>query len=244
MQDKKSFLLEKIHAYSDPQHPKARGYRLQYLRLVTCYPRKMLAELLDVALNTYRNWEQGSNTGIPQHAVSRLIAVFQTLHVRCSQEWLLTGKGDLPTLDETHEVVVLKLKASDREHHYGLGSESERVELELKRFCELNPHPAYYTIEDESMAPFYHTGDIVAGYQHFGEAIKTLAEKQCIIETRTGEKVCRKLKNGSKKKHYRLACENPSDHLFPYSDSRSEISESELYAVSPVLWHRRRLTRH
>jgi hypothetical protein len=146
----------------------------------------------------------------------------------CSASWLLTGEGDSPLV---HEQVKNDLNEND-----GLIS---TLSVELKIMKETNLFRSLYKdsivscVLDDGMEPFYGRGDYVGGI--LSTTIKEGIGKDCIVITKEGEQVIRKLLKGTKKGLFTVSCINPNT-----KESRPILYDISIESIAPIVWHRRR----
>lgn len=78
--------------------------------------------------------------------------------------------------------------------------DDEIILEEIETFRRLNPDPLVVCINDDSMEPFLHKGDYVAGNRKYGDDIQKHLGLICIIETIDCLQLCRRLDKGKKTK--------------------------------------------
>ncbi len=206
---------------SDPQSsPKARGKRLKMARMVLDLTRHSLEGKYQISASTVQSWESAKSGGLTRQGAVRILVALQQEGLNCSLEWLLYGVGMPPRLASQPAVSA--------------SVPSENIIQELILFRSLNENALSIMLTDDGMSPHYQPGDYVAGRIRTGEAIKSLINQDCIIETAHNEILLRRLKPGSQEGLYHLQCTNPETTVATFT-----LYNQQVKAAAPIIWHRR-----
>lgn len=210
----------------------AKGERVKRIRHLANLSREALCAESEVNLATLISWEVGRFGGLSQKGALRVIARVAKEGVFCTPEWLLYEVGAGPQVmadfKKLSQVDTVSFPVSDLD-------ESAVIVEELMLFRQLNKHAIDYIVDDEAMLPFYNIGDYVGGTKRTGEKIKDLVNLDCIVQTKDGRLVMRRLQAGPKEHTYNLVGIN-----LQAKAATAIIYDVELHAAAPVIWHRRK----
>ncbi len=126
------------------------GARIRLARNMVGLSRKEVEERFSISANTLQSWESDKNT-LTQKGAKRLNEVFIQLGLLCSEEWFLSGNGQMPML--LKEKLSLPIDIN----------EDICILREIEVFRAINPDPIVITISDNVMEPIYEIGDYVGG---------------------------------------------------------------------------------
>lgn len=197
------------------------GGRIKLARNMLGLSRKHLHETFDINANTLQSWESNKHI-LTDKGAKKLNGVFIKLGLLCSESWLLTGTGQLPTL--LQDSPILPNEANDE----------ICILREIEAFKALNPNPIVVIISDNAMEPLYSTGDFVGGNKKVVQQIECLIGENCIIETIQGDTLVRKLLKGNKKQLYTLACTNI------YTNQQPIIPDVQIKFAARIILHRKK----
>lgn len=192
------------------------GQRVRYARLVAGFTtRKELSEKHGLSTNTLQGWEQGKAKLTHKGAV-RLSKIFQQEGTTCTEQWLLTGVGELP-----YSVARNEIESSTNQFLGEYISQEEKlIQNEIINFKVLYPNSVIRKIEDDSFAPQYCLGDYVGGLRLTEpHDIEKYVDQLCIVEFRD-HSVCTE----------RLQLD-------------ASHTENTIKSVAPIVWHRKKLAR-
>lgn len=211
--------------------PIAKGKRLRSLRQMADLSRKDLMNRHQISASTMQSWEEGKSTGLSPKGAQRIVLALQAEGVQCTTEWLLTGMGETPYLTD-------KLYTKEKEKNLFIPRKipetDEEILLKERHFFRRNNHNVIdMIIADDGMLPFYAQGDLVAGKMYFGADIDKLIARDCIIETKSGEMLCRRLRKGTEEDCYHLQCLNIDTTV-----SNPFMYDVPVLSVAPIIWHR------
>lgn len=187
---------EKQHCHQNLISPEAKGKRLTQLRNMANLSRLEICESLGVSLNTYKGWELGRFAGLSVSGAEKMILKIAQDGVIASLDWLLKGEGLGPYVIPSY--------------HQQSNNTSEKDII----FNEINQLNIFYKdiifteITDNTMEPAYSQGDMVAGRKVATQEISSLLDKICIIHTKQGHHLVRRLKAGNTPEKYHLYCLN------------------------------------
>lgn len=152
----------------------------------------------------------------------KLNGVFIRLGLLCTEDWLLTGKGQTP-------ILLQDISALPNEMN-----EDICILREIEAFKAINPSPVVVIISDSGMEPLYSIGDFVGGNKKTDLQIESLIGENCIIETFQGDTLVRKLLRGSKGQLYNLVCINIATDLQPI------IPDMKIRFAARIVLHRKK----
>ncbi len=186
----------------------------------------------EVGASTVQAWEEGKSGGLTTKGAQRVISALKDEGVFCTLEWLLHGEGQSPYVTEK-AFLGARETASEFLNTVTL-SDADIIAKELHTFRTLNHDVLDMLVYDDGMYPTYQPGDTVAGKRFQGEMLAELMGRDCIIEIKTGEVLCRRLRRGKKANYYNLQC----SHL------ETTVAEPlrydvEILSAAPIIWHRK-----
>ncbi len=209
---------------------KARGRRLEQVRVLARLSVSEAAEITQVAAVTYKDWEQGKHP-MPERRIRFLLSALRLEGLDCSIEWITEGVGYGPDKIERFKVSEPRVEYIRTVGHCG---ETEQIEKELEVFYQGYSDAIDLTIEDDGMVPVYQVGDVVAGVKLYGKEIKQAFGVPCIVTTQYGARILRVVQEGQGEGNYTLLCLNMS------TKQKTILHETNVVNVAPVLWHRKR----
>jgi HTH-type transcriptional regulator, cell division transcriptional repressor len=209
---------------------KEQGKRLVRLRNLANLSRKNVSARYGINVNTYTNWELGVYDGLSKNAVSKISNFCQHEGIIFSIEWLLYGVGEGP-----HICPVFPTPPQDTVSKPNLDNEEQQIISELLYFREHHKEHIDMVVSNDSMEPRFMIGEYVAGIKYYREAIDALIDKDCIVQTKDGKLLLRKIKNKNSGGHYTLTCNNPNTKI-----TEPVLYDVELISAAPVLWQRRK----
>jgi transcriptional regulator with XRE-family HTH domain len=214
------------------------GERLRRARILAgISTRREFEKKYQVSANTLQGWEQGKNP-LSKKGAKRIIEALKLEGLLCSMEWLMDGKGMPPRPFE-----MLNSDASAaRDIESAITSvnlnEETAIYQELQVFKSHNPNPIIITVSDDSMNPYYHTGDYIGGTRLTNaEDIAPYLGRACIVELSDHTIVPRYLHEGSEEGTYTLSCTNHQSRNSPLT-----VFNTTILSAAPILWHRRKLS--
>lgn len=217
MIDKK--YIKKVIVSDEAASADARGERLRKIRNLANLSRKELCDSPEFKLNTYKGWELGRFGGLPVDGAERVIKRVAQENVICSLEWLLYGKGSEP--------YIVPQCAHDADQQ-----ENELILKEIMVFQSFYPEAIYIEVCDDALAPTYMISDYVAGMRVYGNDIQSAINQICIVQLKTGELLCRYLREGCSKEKYQLLATNINSTV-----KGPQTIEAELNFAAPIIRH-------
>ncbi len=212
--------------------PQARGRRLKSLRKMADLSRKAMTVKHEISASTIQAWEEGKSGGLTTKGAQRVIAALKDEGVFCTLEWLLHGEGQSPYV--TQKAFLGARETPSEFLNTVTLSDADIIAKELNVFRTLNDDVLDMLVYDDGMCPHYQPGDTVGGKRFQDENINDLIGRDCIIEIKTGEVLCRRLRKGKKPDHYDLQCaylETTVSEPFRY--------DVEILSAAPIIWHRK-----
>jgi transcriptional regulator with XRE-family HTH domain len=206
----------------------ARGERLRYMRdKILRYSRKEFAKKYKIPPGTMQNWESARNGGLSESGAKKLLEIFAVEGIHCPLEWLMYGIGTDPFAATRSLHVVNETPGS-----YVIPQEMA-IAQELQLFHQHTRNAVDTIIADDSMAPIFVSGDLVAGQRYFGKDITKALNLPCIVHTETGEIYVRIIKATDHKDLFNLVCSNTLA-------TQPILKNIKIFSVAPVLWLRRK----
>lgn len=212
--------------------PQARGRRLKSLRKMADLSRKAMTVKHKISASTVQAWEEGKSGGLTTKGAQRIIAALKDEGVFCTLEWLMHGEGQSPYVTEKIYLGAREV-ASEFLNTVTL-SDADIIAKELNVFRTLNHDVLDMLVYDDGMYPVYQMGDTVAGKRSQDENIANLIGRDCIIEIKTGEVLCRRLRAGKKPNRYHLQC-----IYLETTVSEPLRYDVEILSAAPIIWHRK-----
>lgn len=211
------------------------GLRLKKARLMAGYTRQTLEDKYGISLNTLQAWEQGK-APLTLKGAEKIVKALKKSGVHCTTDWLLNGKSEPPKLIDMEQIQTLenndiKLLNSD----FIQWNDGTAILREIESFRAFNPNSSVIIVMDDGMLPFYSIGDYVGGKRKLGNKIDEYIGTHCIIETKDGLTMVRKLGAGKFNNTYTLSCIHPMTTI-----SSPTLYDVELASVAPVIWHRKK----
>jgi transcriptional regulator with XRE-family HTH domain len=197
------------------------GGRIKLARNMLGLSRKILEDRFHISVNTLQAWESGKNA-LTGKGAKRLNEIFIRLGLLCTEDWLLTGNGQTPTLFEDISVLPNEM------------SEDICILREIEAFKAINPDSVVVIVHDNGMEPIYSIGDFVGGNKKVSSHIENLIGENCIIETFQGDTFIRKLLKGSKEQFYNLVCINI------ITDQQPIIPDIKIRYAARIVLHRKK----
>ena len=210
-----------------PEQKRLRAARLKKLRKMTHHSRKAFSEKYEISQGTLQNWETARFGGLTEKGAHTMISALGKEGLFCSFEWLMYGVGNSPVL------TAHSTKKSITPNQSTIKTEEERIQAQLKLFCDLNPNTLNMQVTDNAMEPYFHAGQIVAGRKRTGKDIEKLLNKPCIIELADNKVLLRYLRKGAKPNSFHMVCLNkdtPIEEPFIYN--------AQIVSAAPITWVR------
>jgi transcriptional regulator with XRE-family HTH domain len=200
-----------------------RGKRLQKLRKKVGLTRLAFAEQTGMSANTLKALELGDRELTSQKALlfSNLfsglfsVSLGEDAH-EASFEYLYYGKADATN---QHKDVVIN------------DNEDMRIQSEIN-YLMSNPSYIILKITDDSMAPYYSDGDVVAGKKIINKNQFSLYQGYiCLMETSDGEIYLRRIIKSDGRKI--TACLLNTNH----NQYTEIVQEYDVRSIAQALWH-------
>jgi len=210
----------------------ARGRRLKSLRKMADLSRKAMTIKHEISASTIQAWEEAKSGGLTMKGAQRVISALKDEGVFCTLEWLLHGEGQSPYV--TQKAFLGARETPSEFLNTVTLSDADVIAKELNVFRTLNHDVLDMLVYDDGMCPLYQPGDTIGGKRFQGENLANLIGRNCIIEIKTGEVLCRRLRKGKKPNHYDLQCiylETTVGEPMRY--------DVEVLSASPIIWHRK-----
>ena len=197
------------------------GGRIKLARNMLGLSRKGLEEGFHISANTLQAWESDKNI-LTDKGAKKLNKAFIKLGLLCTENWLLTGTGEVPILLQNTSNLPNEM------------NEDICILREIEAFKAINPNPIVVIVNDNSMEPIYTVGDFVGGNKKTDFQIESLIGENCIIETYHEHTLVRKLLKGSQKQLYSLVCINIATNQQPI------IPDVKIRFAARIILHRKK----
>jgi hypothetical protein len=196
---------------------KTTGERILYLRNLAGLPRRVVQEKFGIPIPTLRLWER--SVQLKEKAAKRFLKVIQSYGINTSLTWLLHGVQS-DTIPPHVEPMLEEMK--DWKHLI-----KDELDFLKKKYKNLQ----IYQMPDNSMLPFIHPGDYVAGY--LTDDPKLLQNQLCIVQTIEGNMLVREVRSTSQRVDlFHLKAFNPTLE-YPI------LYNQQLTKVAKVIWLRK-----
>lgn len=240
MEIKTKTQLKSLQSLDPRITPEARAERLRRLRNLANLSRRDVCVDSGLNINTYKGWEIGRYGGLTRTGAERALERFEKEGVISSLDWLYYGIGSGPQVRPDHVSILNDLE--ETKIPMGLASkfrsekdEEQQIVKELIVFRQQSRHCVDLVVSDDGMCPYYVPGDYVAGVRRYNSDMDRLLNFDCIVQTKEGFTLLRKLRSDSKPGCYTLVCSNLETDM-----SQPVLYHVELISAAPVIWHRRR----
>lgn len=207
----------------------SRAFRLKMVRKATKLSRKAFALKYQIALGTLQNWETARFGGLTEKGAKRMIGCFKEEQIICDFKWLMTGDGLEPDFSMIFEP---EQQAATPE----ISHEDEQAfcQQDLDFFCQANKNAIFHVINDDSVEPYFHAGETVAGTMCFGEDIKQCVHQLSIVRTIQGQQYVCLLKESDTPHCYNIIPVNPFSAVEYHHRVRVSLS-----CAAVIRWSRR-----
>lgn len=175
-----------------------RGKRLRFIRDMTGMKIRPFSEQCGVGYTTISYWENGSNI-LSERGAQKIVRAMKDVGINCTMLWLLTGKGEPPTVENTTKLPKFNYNLvsppSIQPVQEGLPHwKTSPLQEEIVVFKKQDVDALVQGIVDESMSPVYQPGDWVGGFHLDKKQLELANGKHCIVKFQTGEQIVRKVK--------------------------------------------------
>jgi transcriptional regulator with XRE-family HTH domain len=164
------------------------GARLRALRGYARLSRADIFRQFGISEATIKSWEFNLQKDVSPKAVNRILQVFDSLGIPCTQEWLVFGVGSPPFYKEVSPV----------------GSNVRKDSLEKLYFEECHPKALTHTIRNDALMSYFAKGDIVGALPVRGGNFAAKLGAFCIAITARNEQFVGRLANGTKEGHFSI----------------------------------------
>jgi len=160
-----------------------------------------------------------------------MLKLLEEKGVVCDFNWLMFGIGNGPRIQQVFIV-------EEKEAHYELLPESmeeKQIISELEHFRSLHENSIDLVITDDTMRPFYEEGELVAGINRFKNRLKSAIGLNCIVQTKDGKVLLRRVQEGTETGRFILTSLNTQTQ-----SPDAILYNVELISAAPVIWRRRK----
>lgn len=193
--------------------------RLRALRGYLSLSRSEIEQKYGIKVISYSLWESGKSEYINDLSLEKLLKLFKSEGIECSEEWLIEGKGLSPFKDLSNNASISSQQLSDLEA------------IEKEKGCFLNSHKNAIVIEisNDNMAPYYYKGDLVGGVQISTQNYMKFIGVPCIIADINNIKSIKK-----------FSMFNNTILFYTEQDSHRKIEKTPepFSKIYEIIWHR------
>lgn len=189
--------------------------RLRMLRILTGFNRKEFCQRHSINENTLTSLELG-RLKASENKIDELIKAYVMEGISFAEEWVLTGKGEIPK----------KVSESENTVYF---QETSGIIGEADIFKRRNADSIVQIIQDDSMLPFYEKGDYVGGI--IATEIESLLSQKCLVEVKKEVFIPRILR---KVDNFFLLCASNEKAKSEQFSIKKEISRA-----AKIVWHRK-----
>jgi len=222
----------------EPNSKEARGKRLRYIRKellgLTRLEFQNRHKDLNITASILHNWEEARYSGIKESHAGLILRALEREKVVCEKNWLLYGSGNPPKICTT----MIEQKPSNTFVNPDM-KEEHIIASELRTFRGFYVDAVDTIISDDALSPQFEVGDYVGGIRLIGNDIEKADGLICIVQTKAGLHLTRKVKKGSKDGFFSLKSINPNFR----SKNESCIENIELFSAAPIIFWRRSLSK-
>jgi len=232
--------------------PHIRGKRIKTIRKALRFTRPAFTKAYGVPIGTLQSWEDGRHNGVSEKGCKKLVKAFKAEGIVCTVEWIMYGIGDDPLANNSVSNNRPESKAAtkaERNENNPIHSqknpppntlpELHTIQEELSCFYQCHPNATHLLVDDDTLAPRFQKGDLVAGQQHLDKEIANCVGRDCIVHTVKGETLIRKVVCGGSSDTYRL---NPIHEMHTTTNEMAHNQthkEAQLFSAAPIIWIRR-----
>lgn len=205
------------------------GKRILYTRNLACLTRNDFCKKYNIPIITLRSWEASADIKIK--AAARFAASIHKENIYCDPVWIMSGIGRHP------HVLTHNITADNINKNFRALFDKQIVE-EISYLKKTYKNIIHQLIVDDSMFPFLHPGDYIAGFYttNPGEYIG----HPCIVETVSGQNLVRMVneekteETSTDKKKFALTTLNPA------SSHNLSLLKQEIKRIAKIFWIRKR----
>lgn len=226
--DIKKKYVKKVIVTDNESSPEGRAQRLRMIRNLANLSRKQLCDLCDVNINTLIGWEVARFGGLPLDQAEKIIQGVAQKGVECTLDWLIYEIGAGPKV--ITDYLTATTDAQKKTKPTNIKNTENQLLSELIFFRKQSNDAVTFLVEDDGMCPFYNDGDYVAGIKLYGEKIKSVIGRDCIVQGSNGEILLRNLRAGTEVGKFTLACINPQTAI-----DKPIIYNATITSAAPVI---------
>lgn len=220
----------------------SRAKRLKKLRKMCGLTRKSFAEKYRISASNFQNWEGPRYGGLTESAAIKCIECFKQEGILSTLEWLMYGSGPPPSILST--AFSMETASSPANQPLAMspgGMQSQRqvynlpetVKRELEQFKKFHPDALAYIQDDDSMSPYFHAGEVVAGVPYHSHQLVSASHQDCIIQLNSGKTILRRMVPDEHSNRYHLLAHNLKSQAHDLVCYQSNIVKA-----APVIWRR------
>ena len=205
-----------------------RASRARKLRDALHLSRGHFERVHAIPQQTLQGWEDARWGTLTDKGAKKLIQAYKQEGLHVTLEWLMYGVGSDP--------LAAHYKVSESSHpgYQVVLTEQAIISQEIQLFHQHNPNAIDMIIQDDAMLSCLAPGDLVAGKRFFDQAIEQVLGLLCIVQTKAGVMLVRKLEQGSAPGLYTLSSLNPETTV-----SEPRLEDVSLFSAAPIIWIRK-----
>jgi len=169
---------------------KERGRRLKICRNLANCSLQHLSSIYKMSISGLAKWERGELL-ISEKNAPKIVNMLISEGVLCTEEWLLHGLGNAPTV--SGGVAYFQNEVSNSNQDINDISPQLAIFSEIEFFRRNNKGSILKTVPDESMHPLFKMGDYVGGIEILPEDYEKANGEYVIVELENGQLFIRQL---------------------------------------------------
>lgn len=179
------------------------------VRNIVGLSRQQLAEKINMSPQIVRVWEDMHAGTVSDKGARKIKEQLEEMGVAVDEKWLMYGTGCMPII--TYKYYQSQGLDITLDEYRKLLSEDAVIQQEIQLF-ELNVKDAVIMqVADNSNEPFSFAGDTLGGIiEHQADKLRALLKRYCIVKTKEGELLCRKLMDIRDQHHVDVCVINPA----------------------------------
>ncbi len=211
--------------------PIERGKRLKVLRNMSGLTIQELSEMYGIGASTIKYWESARSEGLSGKGAKKIIEAMLDRKVYCTYMWLMHGVGIHP------QILDVQLGNAQKQIEAMNSTFEEEIAIanEMDAFLKASTDAITLVIFEDAMEPLYSIGNTIGGVRLYDNDISYAIGKDCIVETSTGEILCRRIGAGNELDTYHLCALNNQTNVYP-----PNLYDVKLKSVAPIarVWKR------
>ena len=234
-QEYQTTIEEKLNREASKNSKDARAKRLKRLRKLTKKSRKSFAETYKISQGTLQNWETARFGGLTEKGAKLILEALKQENIHCTFNWLMYGAGAGPQKSLPTNMADL----SGAEAITGTKKQKinpAAINIEHEAFLASHLNPITHKVVDETMMPFFSSGELVGGEAVESNNQSALLNKICIVKVEGMDTMVRRVRQGSEPNKFNLIITNTED-----SSTNPVIYNATITQAAPIIWSRKKV---